>query len=81
MTKISTIRVIPFHKQFWKWSRRDLSLPNNALVYGISSPKIRREVRLKKREVRLDPNFMARVLEKLISHSKELGLRMRVEEQ
>ena len=33
---------------------RDLSLLSNSLVYGMSSPKISREGRLKKVEVRLD---------------------------
>ena len=59
---------------------RDLSLPNNSLVDGMSSPKLSREVRLKL-EVRLDQNFIARVPEKLIRRSNELVLRKRVAEQ
>ena len=59
---------------------KDLSLPSNLLVYGMSSPKISREVRLKKVEVRLVPNFMARVPKKLIRHSKELILHKKVAE-
>ena len=51
---------------------RNLSLPNNSLVDGTPSPKISGDVRLKKMEVRLDQNFMTRVPEKLIRHSKEL---------
>ena len=40
---------------------RDLSLPNNSLVDSTPLPKISGEVRLKKMEVRVDQNFMARV--------------------
>ena len=60
---------------------RNHSLPNNSLVDDTSSEKIGGEVRLKKLEVRLDQNFMTRVPEKLIRHSKELVLRKRVAEQ
>ena len=49
-----------------RWSCRD----NKAQV-----------VRLKKMRVCLDQNFMARVWEKLIRHSKEMVLRKRVAEQ
>ena len=56
---------------------RNLSLPNNSLVDGTPSPKISGDVRLKKMEVRLDQNFMTRVQEKLIRHSKELQNRKR----
>ena len=60
---------------------RDLSLPSNSLVDGTPSPKISGEVKLKEMEVCLDQNFMARVPEKHIRHSKELVLRKRVAEQ
>lgn len=53
----------------------DLSLRNNSLVDGTSSPKISKKVRFEEMEVRLDQNFMARMPEKLIRHSKELVLR------
>ena len=46
----------------------------------MSSPKIGREVGLKKREVRADQNVKGRVPEKHIRHSKELVLRKRVAE-
>jgi len=60
---------------------KDLSVPSNSLVDGTPSPKISREVRLKKMKIFLDQNFMARVPEKYIRHSKELLLRKRVAEQ
>ena len=60
---------------------RDLSLPNNSLVDSMPLPKISGEVRLKKMEVRVDQNFMARVPEKLIQHSTELKLRKQIAQQ
>ena len=48
---------------------KDLSVPSNSLVDGTPSPKISREVRLKKMKIFLDQNFMARVPEKYIRHS------------
>ena len=60
---------------------RDLSLPNNSLVDETPLPKIREGVRLKTMEVQLDQNFMARVPNNLIKHSRELKLRKRVAEQ
>ena len=60
---------------------RDLSLPNNSLVDETQLPKIREGVRLKTMEVQLDQNFMARVPDNLIKHSRELKLRKRVAEQ
>ena len=54
---------------------RDLSLPNNSLVDETPLPKIREGVRLKTMEVQLDQNFMARVPNNLIKHSRELKLR------
>ena len=44
-------------------------------------PKIREGVRLKTMEVQLDQNFMARVPDNLIKHSRELKLRKTVAEQ
>ena len=60
---------------------RDLSLPNNSLVDETPLPKIRDGVRLKTMEVQLDQNFMARVPDNLIKHSRELKLCKRVAEQ
>jgi len=60
---------------------RDLSLPNNSLVDSTPLPKISGEVRLKKMEVRVDQNFMARVPEKHIRHSTELKLQKQIAEQ
>ena len=60
---------------------RDPSLPNNSLVDGTSSPKISREVRLKEMEVRLEQNFMARVSDRHIQHSRELLLRKKLAKQ
>jgi len=60
---------------------RDLSLPNNSLVDSMPLPKISGKVRLKKMEVRVDQNFMARVPEKHIRHSTELKLRKLIAEQ
>ena len=59
----------------------DLSLPNNSLVDSTPLPKISGEVRLKKMEVRVDQNFMARVPEKHIRHSTGLKLRKQIAEQ
>ena len=60
---------------------RDLSLPKNSLVDETPLPKIREGVRLKTMEVQLDQNFMARVPDNLIKHSRELKLRKTVVEQ
>ena len=60
---------------------RDLSLPNNSLVDETPLPKIREGVRLKTMEVQLDENFMARMPDNLIQHSRELKLYKRVAEQ
>ena len=60
---------------------RDLSLPGNSLVDKTPLPKITGQVRLKSMVVLLDRNFMARVPDNLIRHSKELKLRKRVAEQ
>ena len=60
---------------------RDLSLPKNSLVDETPLPKIRDGVKLKTMEVQLDQNFMAKVPDSLIKHSRELILRKRVAEQ
>ena len=60
---------------------RDLFLLNNSLVDETPLPKIRDGVRLKTMEVQLDQNFMARVPDYLIKHSRELKLHKRVAEQ
>ena len=60
---------------------KDLSLPGNSLVDETPLPEIRGEVRLKSMVVRLDRNFMSRVPDRCIKHSRELKLRKRVAEQ
>ena len=60
---------------------RDLSLPGNSLVDETPLPKITGQVRLKSMVVLLDLNFMTRVPDNLIRHSKELKLHKRVAEQ
>ena len=60
---------------------RDLSLPGNSLVDETPLPKISGQVRLKSMVVLLYQNFIARVPDNLIRHSKELKLRKRVAEQ
>ena len=60
---------------------RDLSLPGNSLVDETPLPKISGQVRLNSIVVLLDQNFIARVPDNLIRHSKELKLRKRVAEQ
>ena len=60
---------------------KDLSLPGNSLVDETPLPKISGEVRLKSMVVLLDQNFMARIPDNLIKHSRELKLRKRVAEQ
>ena len=60
---------------------RNLSLPNNSLVDETPLLKIKDGVKLKTMEVQLDQNFMARVPDNLIKHSRELKLRKRVAEQ
>ena len=59
---------------------KDLSLPGNSLVDETPLPKISGEVRLKSMVVLLVQNFMARIPDNLIRHSKELKLRKRVAE-
>ena len=57
---------------------KDLSLPGNSLVHETPLPEIRGEVRPKSMVVRLDRNFMSRVPDRCITHSRELKLRKRV---
>jgi len=57
---------------------RDPFLINNSLVDGTPSPKISEGVRLKEMKICLNQNFMARVPEKHIRHSKEMVLQRRV---
>ena len=57
---------------------KDLSLPGKSLVDETPLPKISGEVRLKSMVVLLDQNFMARIPDNLIKHSRELKLRKRV---
>ena len=60
---------------------RDLSLPSNSLVDETPLPKISGGVKRKKMMVLLDRNFMSRVPDRCIKHSRELKLRKRVAEQ
>ena len=67
--------------QAFREVERDLSLPGNSLVDEIPLPKISGGVKRKKMMVLLDRNFMTRVPDKLIRHSRELKLLKRVAEQ
>ena len=67
--------------QAFREVERDLSLPSNSLVDETSLPKIKEGVILKTMVVLLDRNFITRVPDNLIRHSKELKLRKRVAEQ
>ena len=67
--------------QALRGDERDLSLPNNSLVDETPLPKMKDRVKLKTMEVQLDQNFMARVPDNLIKHSRELKLCKRVAEQ
>ena len=60
---------------------RDLSLPNNSLVDATPAQRRGREVKREKMVVLLDQNFVARVPENVIRHSKELKLRKKIAEQ
>ena len=70
-----------FISQALREVERDLSLPGNSLVDETPLPKISGEVKLKSMVVQLDRNFMARVPDNLIRHSRELKLLKRVAEQ
>ena len=67
--------------QAFREVERDLSLPGNSLVDESPLPKITGQVRLKSMVVLLDQNFMARVPDRCIKHSRELKLLKRVAEQ
>ena len=67
--------------QAFREVERDLSLPSNSLDDETSLPKIKEGVILKTMVVLLDRNFITRVPDNLIRHSKELKLRKRVAEQ
>ena len=67
--------------QAFREVERDLSLPGNSLVDETPLPKITGQVRLKSMVVLLDRNFITRVPDNLIRHSRELKLRKRVAEQ
>ena len=61
---------------------KDLFLPHNTMVHTVPKDhKPYRPERKKSLRVFLDQNFMARVPDNLIKHSKELKLRKRVAEQ
>ena len=60
---------------------KDLSLPGNSFVDETPLPKISGEVGVKSMVVLLDQNFMAKIPDNLIKHSRELKLRKRVAEQ
>ena len=60
---------------------KDLSLPGNSLVDDTPAQRSSGEVKRKKMVVLLDRNFMARVPENVIQHSRELKLRKRAAEQ
>ena len=60
---------------------RDLSLPCNSLVDNTPVQRRGREVKREKMVVLLDQNFMARVPENVIQHSRELKLQKKIAEQ
>ena len=71
----------PTISQAFREVERDFSLPCNSLFDETPLPKITGQVRLKSMVVLLDRNFITRVPENLITHSRELKLRKRVAEQ
>ena len=63
-------------------SQKELTeIHSNSLVDETPLPKITGQVRLKSMVVLLDRNFITRVPDNLIRHSRELKLRKRVAEQ
>ena len=60
---------------------RDLSLPCNSLVDNTPAHRRGREVKSEKMVVLLDQNFMARLPENVIQHSRELKLQKKIAEQ
>ena len=67
--------------QAFREVERDLSLPSNSFVDETPLPKISGGVKRKKMMVLLDRNFMTRVPDKLIRHSRELKLHKKIAEQ
>ena len=67
--------------QAFREVERDLSLPGNSLVDETTLPKISGGGKRKKVMVLLDRNFMTRVPDKLIRHSRELKLHKKIAEQ
>ena len=67
--------------QAFREVERDLSLPGNSLVDETPLPKISGGVKRKKMMVLLDRNFMTRVPDKLIRHSRELKLHKKIAQQ
>ena len=67
--------------QAFREVERDLSLPGNSLVDETPLPKISGGAKRKKMMVLLDRNFMTRVPDKLIRHSRELELHKKIAEQ
>ena len=60
---------------------KDLSLPGNSLVDDRPAQRSSGEVKRKKMVVLSDQNFMARVPENVIQHSRQLKLRKKIAEQ
>ena len=60
---------------------RDLSFPCNSLVDDRPAQRRGREVKREKMVVLLDQNFMARVPENVIQHSRELKFQKKIAEQ
>ena len=60
---------------------KDLSLPSNYLVDDMPAQRSSAEVKRKKMVVLLDWNFMPRVQENVIQHSKEQKLCKKIAEQ
>ena len=60
---------------------RDLWLPCNSLVDNTPAQRTGREVKSEKMVVLLDQNFMARLPENVIQHSRELKLQKKIAEQ
>ena len=67
--------------QAFREVERDLSLPSNLFVDETPLPKISGGVKRKKMMVLLDRNFMTRVPDKLIRHSREIKLHKKIAEQ
>jgi len=70
----------PFSKAL-REVERDLFLAANSLVDDMPAQRSSGEVKRKKIVVLLDQNFMMRVPDKLIQHSRELKLHKKITEQ